>query len=204
MALRDHSLDDRIAAAAREEFADKGFMGASLRRIAQSAGVTVGAIQTRYRSKDELFVSLLTPLLENIQAAFQSIRGDYYSSEGEALLAHLKTSMERESAVILRLIFDHYEEATLLFRGSTGSSLEHYFDRLVQSKVEESISFFRSAGFAVDERLLGLLICVQFDSYRRIVTGCPDWQSAESSMNSLMTYHLGGWAALFGSTGGNE
>ena len=164
MALRDHSLDDRITAAAREEFAGKGFMGASLRRIAQSAGVTVGAIQTRYRSKDELFVSLLTPLLEDIQAAFESIRGDYYSGEGGALLAHLKASMERESAAILRLIFDHYEEAALLFRGSTGSSLEHYFDRLVQSKVEESISFFRSAGFVVDERLLGLLICVQFDA----------------------------------------
>ena len=55
MALRDHSLDDKITAAARKEFLDKGYTGASLRKIAEQAGVTVGAIQTRYKSKDELF-----------------------------------------------------------------------------------------------------------------------------------------------------
>ena len=47
MALRDHSLDDRIIAAARKEFLEKGYAGASLRKIAERAGVTAGAIQTR-------------------------------------------------------------------------------------------------------------------------------------------------------------
>ena len=52
MALRDHSLDSKITAAALEEFSDKGYMGASLRKIAERSGATVGAIQTRYKSKD--------------------------------------------------------------------------------------------------------------------------------------------------------
>ena len=44
MALRDHSLDDKITNAAMDEFLDKGYMRASLRQIAAKAGVTVGAI----------------------------------------------------------------------------------------------------------------------------------------------------------------
>ena len=108
--------------------------------------------------------------------------------------------MERESAAILHLIFDHYEAAVLLLRRSAGSSLEHYFDGIVQSKIEESAAFFRSAGFAgIDERLLGLLIAAQLDSYRRIVIECPDREVAEGYMESLMTYHSGGWTALFDS-----
>lgn len=47
MALRDHALDDKITAAAKQEFLEKGYTGASLRKIAEKAGVTVGAIQTR-------------------------------------------------------------------------------------------------------------------------------------------------------------
>ena len=47
MALRDHSLDSRITEAAFGEFSEKGYMGASLRKIAEKAGVTVGAIQTK-------------------------------------------------------------------------------------------------------------------------------------------------------------
>ncbi len=199
MALRDHSLDDRITAAARKEFLDKGYTGASLRKIAEQAGVTVGAIQTRYKSKDELFAGLLKPFLDEIAALFQSAKADYYAGAGGSLLESLKISMRHESDAILHLIFDHYEDAVLLMHRSGGSSLEHYFDRVVQGKIEESVAFFHGAGCAVDEKLLGLLISAQFDSYRRIVARCPDRQTAERYMDALMTYHFGGWTALFDS-----
>ena len=198
MALRNHLLDDKITTAAREEFLEKGYTGASLRKIAEKAGVTVGAIQTRYRSKDELFVCLLKPFLDEIRALFQDTRADYYSGANMDFLTGLKSSMQHESAAILRLIFDHYEDAILLLCRSTGSSLEHCFDGIVQSKITESIAFFQKAGFAgVDEKLLGLLISAQFDSYRRIVIECSDRETAEQYMESLMTYHFGGWAAFF-------
>ena len=60
MANRDHSLDDRIICAARAEFLSCGFRKASLRKIADNAGVTTGAIYTRYRNKDTLFSSLMS------------------------------------------------------------------------------------------------------------------------------------------------
>lgn len=141
MALRDHSLDDKITFAAMEEFSEKGYMGASLRKIAQKSGATVGAIQTRYRSKDELFASLLKPFLDDIEAVFQNVRADYYSDIGGNILELLRASMQYESRTILRLIFDHYSEAVLLLYRSGGSSLEHYFDMLVENKIKESVMF---------------------------------------------------------------
>ena len=147
MALKDHSLDDKITAAAMKEFSAKGYNGASLRKIAEGAGVTVGAIQTRYKSKDELFAGLLKPLLDDIGTTFQSVKADYYSGAGNDLAAQLKVSMLHESKAILHLIFAHYDEALLLFCRSAGSSMEHYFDAVVKSKIDESIAFFHSAGY---------------------------------------------------------
>lgn len=198
MALRDHSLDDKIITAAREEFSEKSYSRASLRKIAEKAGATVGAIQTRYKSKDELFGYLLKPLLDDIGALFQNTKDDYYSGAENDFLAGLKTSMQHESAAILHLIFDHYEEAVLLLCRSAGSSFEHYFDGLVQSKIKESAVFFCVEGIDdIDEKLLGLLISVQFDSYRRIVAECTDRKTAERYMDAMMVYHFGGWAAFF-------
>ena len=198
MALKDHSLDDKIITAAREEFLGKGYTGASLRKIAERAGVTVGAIQTRYRSKDDLFVSILRPFLNAAGALFQSTKTDYYAGAGTDFWGSLKISMQHESNAILHLIFAHYQEAVLLLCRSGGSSLEHYFDEIVQSKISESIAFFRKAGFiGIEERLLGFLIAAQFDSYRRIVTDCTDREVAEQYMDVLMSYHFGGWTALF-------
>ncbi len=200
MALRDHSLDDKITAAALQEFSEKGYMEASLRKIAEKAGATVGAIQTRYKSKDDLFKSLLKPLLNDIEATFQEIKNDYYSCTDANFSLDLKASIQNESSAILRLIFAHYEEAVLLFCRSAGSSLEYYFDGIIKNKIEESISFFHNMGYnGIDEKLLRLLISVQFDSYRRIIMECPEWESAEMCMNALMTYHLGGWNALLNS-----
>ena len=51
MATRDHFLDDGIIQAAYSEFLAYGFQKASLHKIAEKAGVTTGAIYTRYKSK---------------------------------------------------------------------------------------------------------------------------------------------------------
>lgn len=197
MALRDHSLDERITDAARAEFLAKGYQGASLRKIAERAGVTVGAIQVRYASKDALFASLLQPFLEAVEATFRAVKADYYREAECGLLAHLRQSMRQESETILHLLFDHYEEALLLLHRSGGSSLEGYFDGIVARKIRESAAFFQAEGYDADGKLLGMLISLQFDGYRRILRDCPDRESARHYMNALMTYHFGGWAALF-------
>ena len=198
MALRDHSLDEKITVSAKEEFMEKGYTGASLRKIAEKAGVTVGAIQTRYKSKDELFASLLEPLFKDIESAFSDIKTDYYSAFAGDILMGLKMSMKYESEIIFRLIFAHYEQAMLLFYKSAGSSAENYFALLVQKKIDESILFFQKAGYSgIDEKLLGMLIAAQFDTYKRILIDCRDRLDAEKYMNELMIYHFGGWSALF-------
>lgn len=198
MALRDHSLDDKIICAAREDFLENGYAGASLRRIAKKAGATIGAIQTRYKSKDELFLRILKPLIDDIEKLFKDTRTDYYSDTQGDFLQSIKISMRHESSAILRLIFDHYEEAVLLMHRSAGSSLESFFDQIVRRKIDESALFFHNAGIDdIDEKLLGLLISAQFDSYRRIVRECSEKSAAEKYMNALMTYHFGGWTAFF-------
>lgn len=70
MANKDHSLDDGIIRAAYDEFLACGFEKASLHKIAEKANVTTGAIYTRYKNKDALFVSLLQDFLSVMEAAF--------------------------------------------------------------------------------------------------------------------------------------
>ena len=74
MANRDHSLDDGIIQAAYSEFLAYGFQKASLHKIAEKAGVTTGAIYTRYKNKDALFASLLQDFFETMQVFFTPSR----------------------------------------------------------------------------------------------------------------------------------
>ncbi len=49
----------RILAAARQVFAEQGYLGATLDEVAASAGLTKGAIYWHFASKSELFLALL-------------------------------------------------------------------------------------------------------------------------------------------------
>ena len=66
MANKNHELDKPIIEAAKQEFLKNGFQETSINIIAQKAGVTTGAIYTRYKGKDELFGSLMEDFFKSI------------------------------------------------------------------------------------------------------------------------------------------
>lgn len=209
MANKNHELDGRIIYAAFSEFLEKGYRDASLRKIAEKAGVTVGAIRTRYKTKDALFCSLLEPFISEIEAVFQSVKAEYLQKPADDIIRHLENSMKMESETILRLIFEHYDEAVLLLCRSAGSSVEGLFDKIIDRKVYESEAFFDGLEEKYfDGNLLRLLISSQFHSYFQIVNGGYGKEAAEGYMNAVMHYHFGGWAALLSpankTDGGNQ
>ena len=53
------------------EFMEKGFLKASLRSICREAGVTTGALYFFFQDKDDLFVSLVGDVLQQIQGMMQ-------------------------------------------------------------------------------------------------------------------------------------
>jgi AcrR family transcriptional regulator len=55
----DDPLGSRLLAAATEVFAEEGYAGARVAEIARRAGVTTGAIYSRYQGKDELLASAI-------------------------------------------------------------------------------------------------------------------------------------------------
>lgn len=201
MANKNHELDSMIIDAAFSEFLEKGYRDASLRKIAEKANVTVGAIRTRYKTKDELFVSLLEPFIAEIETMFRSVKSEYQQKPAVGIVQHLENSMKMESKAILKLIFEHYDEAVMLLCRSEGSSLEGFFDKIIERKVCESEAFFsKSEEKYFDGNLLRLLISSQFHSYYQIVNGGYGKEAAESYMNAVMRYHYGGWEALLNPT----
>jgi AcrR family transcriptional regulator len=64
----------RIQRAARTVFAEKGYAKTSIEMIAREASLSVGAIYLYFRSKEDLYVSLLEETLELFDAELRQIR----------------------------------------------------------------------------------------------------------------------------------
>ena len=65
---RVEGVTERLIEAARDEFAEKGYEGASLRTIAERAGSSKGAIYVRYPDKEALYTAVVDPVVEGFAA----------------------------------------------------------------------------------------------------------------------------------------
>lgn len=90
---------------------------------------------------------------------------------------------------------------------------EHEADRKQRQRYQRrgtQLTFFLRRKLRCDRKrrqrctAMALRRRVLFDSYRRVVLDSPDTETADGYMNSLMTYYLGGWGALFDSANKSE
>lgn len=95
---RRQQTRDVLIAAATEVFARRGFEGAALEEIAETAGFTRGAIYKNFDDKEDLFFAVTDRLNEQVIEAFRTIAPESPNDWDIARLANLwRASVDGES-----------------------------------------------------------------------------------------------------------
>lgn len=197
MANRDHSLDSGIIKAAYDEFLSCGFQKASLHKVAENAGVTTGAIYTRYKNKDALFVSLLQDFLNSMEAVFAPAVQEYEKARQAGTTEALLQAIDFEERIYMKLLTEHYDECTLFFSRSDGSSVETMLNELMRRKTEQTVEFFRQAyGKTPNADALRLLMGSQFWYFRQLLNEHLAEDKMFDCLHALLDFFNAGWRQL--------
>lgn len=197
MANKDHSLDDGIADAAHEEFLSHGFQKASLHKIAENAGVTTGAIYTRYKNKDALFVSLLENFIDTLKDVFAPTAAEYEKAGNLGTTEALLAAIDFEEHIYVKLLTEHYDECTLFFSRSDGSSVETMLNGMMQYKTEQTVDFFdRVYGKAPNADAVRLLMGSQFWYFRKLLDEHLEEDKMLACLHTMIDFFNAGWRQL--------
>lgn len=197
MANRDHSLDSGIIQAAYKEFLSCGFEKASLHKIAENAGVTTGAIYTRYRNKDALFVSLLQDFFKTMEEIFSPAADEYEQARKSARTEDIIRAINVEEGIYFRLLTEHYDDCTLFFSRSDGSSVEAVLKELMERKTKQTIEFFSEVyGKAPNEDAIRLLMGSQFWYFRQLLNEHLEEDKMFACLRSILDFFNAGWRQL--------
>lgn len=198
MANKDHTLDAKIVVAARNEFLKNGYQQASLHNIVKAAGLTTGALYTRYRGKDDLFCSLCQPLLHEIEVRSKPIFERYlevqHSNDPNLILA----AIHEEMLVFSKVLFDNYEDCILLYCKSAGSTIDKMINEMMDNKINSTINYFKS--IAKDDAGLegvGALLTLQFHFFREILLRGYSREQTMDALKIIYIYQEAGWKAVF-------
>ena len=197
MASRDHSLDDGIVKAARAEFLSCGFQKASLHKIAENAGVTTGAIYTRYRNKEALFVSLLQGFLDKLNEIFAPAAAEYEKAARLGTAQAILDAIDFEERIYFELLTEYYEECPLFFSRSDGSSVEAVLEELKDRKTEQTAAFFAGVyGRTPNPDAVRLLMGAQFWFFRQLLDEHLEEEKMFACLHSLLDFFNAGWRQL--------
>lgn len=198
MALKDHSLDDKIIKAAFDEFMEFGFQKASIRKIADCAGVTPGAVYTRYNSKDDLFCSLVSNFLSAVKTQSEPIGKMYYDLLESKNVDALLDAIRKEEKIYLDILFQYYDECILFFCRSEGSSIYAMIQKMMEHKTVETVTFLKEmAQGDIDLDGVGMIMGEQFYYYQQILEKGYSKEKAISCMKTVETFLEAGWRDLF-------
>ena len=198
MATKDHSLDEGIVRAAYAEFLEHGFQKASVHKIAEKAGVTTGAIYTRYRNKDALFCSLLQPFFAAYQSFFAPAAAEYEKARESRSVEALCGAIRFEEDLYIRLLLEHYDDCTLFFCKSDGSSIEAMLKDTMETKARTTVEFFRDVyGKDVNAVAIRLLMGSQFWYFRQLLDERLDQAEMLESLNTVLEFSNAGWKRFY-------
>ena len=133
----------RIHQAARKEFRERGFHGASLRSIVKSLGMTTGAFYGYYKSKEDLFAALVEDhyryLLDRFRQAQEEFAHLPYACQPEVLGDFSGACMFD----MLHYAYDHLEDCQLLLCCAEGTRFAGLVDEMVQIEIDATHNYFQ-------------------------------------------------------------
>ena len=186
MNTEKESSRKEILKAAREEFLEKGYKGASLRSICKKAGITTGAFYFQFENKEAVLKEILDPIL----AQFQLLMNQNVKSEFEE-----EASSSDADEWMVEMIWLHKAEFQILLTGTAGTPYEKVFETLREGLTNGFCMFFEKYGIAkVDPKLLDVL--VRIESYLAVIQKDYSLEETKKLARQIGEYCDAGFEAL--------
>ncbi|MDR3983198.1 MAG: TetR/AcrR family transcriptional regulator [Dysosmobacter sp.] len=204
MEEKSNATLEKIHEAAMAEFLDKGFQGASLRKIVKNAGVTTGAFYGYFSSKEALFASIVEPHAAALMGRFMEAQTSFSELPEQEQPEHMGLESSQYVHWMVDYICDHREPVKLLLCKAEGTSYEHFVHNMVEVEVEYTLRYMdvlRRLGREVPElsqSLCHIIASGMFNGLFEIVVHDMPKEQALRDVEQFRTFYTGGWLKLMG------
>ena len=133
---------ERLLEAAKKEFMEYGFQDASMRRIADNAGITVSGIYKHFKDKEEMFAALVDPVIEGFMNLYHTVEAEYFDNLGSASVESAWQG-QGEPVRAMQYIYDHIDEFRLIICKSQGTKYESFTHEIAKLEEEATLRYIR-------------------------------------------------------------
>lgn len=134
---------EKIIAAAMREFQERGFQQASLKAVADSVGMTSAALYRHFKSKQDMFASLVQPAVDIVNTWIGS-----HIEQSESALKDFQSDMLwdfdsslSDARMILDVMYTQPDTFRLLLFRSAGTPYENTLHNIIEEATTHMMEF---------------------------------------------------------------
>ena len=203
MASRVEGFDEAILCHAKNEFLEKGFNEASLRTIAQNAGVSTSTIYTRYSDKEGLFRYLVRPAAEGMRSYIDHALNGFESMPEEEQKEQPEAYADQGFPGLVDFIYSHFDAFKLIVTCAPNTFYHDFLESLVELDMNCTRNFLiqvKSRAYEEGRITDGFLHVVSSAFYAglfEVVIHDMTREEAEIYINELRRFYNNGWKEYF-------
>lgn len=204
MSESDNTTLKAILQAAKAEFLEKGFRGASLRNIVKTANVTTGAFYGYYKSKEDLFDALVGKQADYVMSVYKKAQNDFAMLPPVEQTKHMSEISGECMVDILEYTYKYLDEFKLILTCSEGTKYENFVHDMVEIEIDATHKFNEVLkGLGIESKLLNpnlehMLISGMFSAFYEMVIHDMPIKQARQNLKDLRAFYTAGWQKIMG------
>lgn len=132
-----------------------------------------------------------------MKVMFAPVAKEYEKAMLSAKTEDILSAINSEEKIYFELLASHYDDCTLFFSRSDGSSVETMLNDLMEQKTQQTVDFFfRVYGKKPNADAIRLIMGSQFWNFRQLLDKCPDEDRMFACLRSILDFTNAGWRQL--------
>lgn len=201
MAKRLEGKSDELIRCAQNEFMEMGFQDASMRVIAAKAGVSTGAIYTRFGDKAGLFHAIVDDAVNQLVEWFLQAQKTFDERTVEEKADVLDYAKDKFLGMVDDL-YDNYDVFRMILRCTDIDCYDQLLSRLVEIDNEYTLRYMRStnhdaiASGRLSPEMLHILASAYYASLFETIRHEMPREKAYAYARQLRRFFSAGWADI--------
>ncbi len=193
----DNDTKEKLLICAREEFMEKGFQNASLRKICSKSGVTTGAVYFFFRDKEGLLAGVVDDVYQRV---LHTISNHLSEMSDSGFAAHAHEIGDHDSFIeeLVHELYKDHDAVVILMSKSIGTKYEGVIDdiiSLIEAKLSDVAGKYADSvhGKKVNKHMIHWLSHLSVMSFVHALTHIEDEKEALEFMKPAMDHLILGW-----------
>lgn len=193
----------KILPAAMAEFLEKGFEKATMRNIAEAAGITAAGLYRHFADKEAMFAALVEPVLAQCDAWYSKRKDEDYDYLEQGDLESM-WNQGVELQIMLDLVYQNFDVFKLLLCRSEGTKYSNWLHEFVMLEQRETLAYLEAAkkkGVPVRDirpEELHLLLTAYISAMFEVVVHDFSKEDAQHYLETLAEFFIPGWRIVLG------